>query len=105
MSKTICVRFCCCTRFPISVSNFKCTYTDLIDCRFCSKFWFLAFLRTINPLKLIGVNEFNQDLYRNFDMTLTYANYIYGLYDGHINKVMDRVFERYGPAGLRKEIK
>ena len=51
------------------------------------------------------LNEFNQDLYRNFDMTLTDANYIYGLYDGHINKVIDRVFERYGPAGLRKEIK
>ena len=51
------------------------------------------------------LNEFNQDLYRNFNMTLTDANYLFGLYDGHINKVIDRVFENYGPAGLRKEIK
>ena len=51
------------------------------------------------------LNELNQDLYRHFDMTLFDANYIFGLYDGHINKVMDRVFEKYGPAGLRKEIK
>ena len=51
------------------------------------------------------LNELNQDLYRHFDMTLFDANYIFGLYDGHINKVIDRVFEKYGPAGLRKEIK
>ena len=51
------------------------------------------------------LNEFNEDLYHNFDMTINEANYIFGLYDGHINKVMDRVFEKYGPAGLRKEIK
>ena len=51
------------------------------------------------------LNELNQDLYRHFDMTLFDANYIFGLYDGHINKVMDRVFEKYGPTGLRKEIK
>ena len=51
------------------------------------------------------LNELNQDLYRHFDMTLFDANYIFGLYDGHINKAMDRVFEKYGPTGLRKEIK
>lgn len=61
---------------------------------------------TINEkIKNNILNEFNQDLYRNFDMTITDANYIYGLYDGHINKVIDRVFEKYGPKGLREEIK
>ena len=61
---------------------------------------------TINEkIKNKILNELNQDLYRHFDMTLFDANYIFGLYDGHINKVMDRVFEKYGPNGLRKEIK
>ena len=61
---------------------------------------------TINEkIKNKILNELNQDLYRHFDMTLFDANYIFGLYDGHINKVINRVFEKYGPAGLRKEIK
>ena len=65
----------------------------------------MAILTLNDKIKNKILNEFNQDLYRNFDMTLSDANYIFGLYDGHINKVMDRVFEKYGPAGLRKEIK
>ena len=63
-------------------------------------------LLTINEkIKNKILNEFKEDLYCNFDMTMFDANYIFGLYDGHINKVIDRVFEKYGPAGLRKEIK
>ena len=65
----------------------------------------MAILTLNEKIKNKILNEFNQDLYHNFDMTLSDANYIFGLYDGHINKVMDRVFEKYGPAGLRKEIK
>ena len=65
----------------------------------------MAILTLNEKIKNKILNEFNQDLYCNFDMTLSDANYIFGLYDGHINKVMDRVFEKYGPAGLRKEIK
>ena len=65
----------------------------------------MAILTLNDKIKNKILNEFNQDLYRNFDMTLSDANYIFGLYDGHINKVLDRVFEKYGPAGLRKEIK
>ena len=65
----------------------------------------MAILTLNDKIKNKILNEFNQDLYRNFDMTLSDANYIFGLYDGHINKVINRVFEKYGPAGLRKEIK
>ena len=65
----------------------------------------MAILTLNDKIKNKILNEFNQDLYRNFDMTLSDANYIFGLYDGHINKVMDRVFEKYGSAGLIKEIK
>ena len=65
----------------------------------------MAILTLNDKIKNKILNVFNQDLYRNFDMTLSDENYIFGIYDGHINKVMDRVFEKYGPAGLRKEIK
>ena len=65
----------------------------------------MAILTLNEKIKNKILNEFNQDLYRNFDMTLSDANYIFGLYDGHINKVINRVFEKYGPVGLRKEIK
>ena len=65
----------------------------------------MAILTLNDKIKNKILNEFNQDLYRNFDMTLSDANYVFGLYDGHINKVINRVFEKYGPAGLRKEIK
>lgn len=65
----------------------------------------MAILTLNEKIKNKILNEFNQDLYRNFDMTLSDANYVFGLYDGHINKVINRVFEKYGPAGLRKEIK
>ena len=53
----------------------------------------MAILTLNDKIKNKILNEFNQDLYRNFDMTLSDANYVFGLYDGHINKVMDRVFE------------
>ena len=65
----------------------------------------MAILTLNDKIKNKILNEFNQDLYRNFDMTLSDANYVFGLYDGHINKVINKVFEKYGPAGLRKEIK
>ena len=50
------------------------------------------------------IKQFNQDLYRNFNMTISDADNIYGLYDGNIYKIINQVFKRHGPHGLRKEM-
>lgn len=51
------------------------------------------------------LDEFNADLYRNFNMTLSDADDLYGWGFGHIYKVINRVFKNYGPQGLRRETK
>ena len=51
------------------------------------------------------INEFNEDLYRNFNMSLSDADDLYGWGYGYIYKILNRVFKNYGPAGLRRETK
>ena len=51
------------------------------------------------------MNDFNTDLYRNLNMTISDANDLFGWGHGYMYKIMDRVFENYGPAGLRGETK
>ncbi len=49
------------------------------------------------------LKEFNEDLYRNFNMTITDADELYGWGCGYIYKILNRVFKKYGPIGLKKE--
>ena len=49
------------------------------------------------------INEFNEDLYRNFNMSLSDADDLYGWGYGYIYKILNRVFKNYGPVGLRRE--
>ena len=49
------------------------------------------------------IKEFNEDLYRKFNMTLSDANDLYGWGFGYMYKIMNRVFKKYGPIGLRKQ--
>ena len=51
------------------------------------------------------LNEFNQDLYRNFNMTMTDAGELYGWGYLYMHKILNRVFKNYGPIGLKRETK
>ena len=51
------------------------------------------------------MNEFNEDLYRKLNMTLSDANELYGWGFGYMYKIMNRVFKNYGPIGLKRETK
>ena len=51
------------------------------------------------------INEFNEDLYRNFNMSLSDADDLYGWGYGYIYKILNRVFKNYGPIGLKRETK
>ena len=51
------------------------------------------------------MNEFNEDLYRKLNMTLSDANELYGWGFGYMYKIMNRVFKNYGPMGLKRETK
>ena len=55
--------------------------------------------------KQIIINELNQDLYRSLNLSLYETNYYFGYYNGYIYKLIDRVYKKHGPSGLRKEIK
>ena len=51
------------------------------------------------------VKELNQDLYRNLNLSLYEADHYFGYYNGYIYKVIDRVYDKHGPSGLRSETK
>ena len=51
------------------------------------------------------VQELNKDLYRYLNMDLYDADHFFGYYNGYIYKLIDRVYNKYGPHGLRLEIK
>ena len=51
------------------------------------------------------INELNQDLYRELNLSLYEADHYFGYYNGYIYKLVDRVYKKYGPTGLRSEIK
>ena len=58
-----------------------------------------------NKIKDKIINELNQDLYRSLNISLYETNHYFGYYNGYIYKLIDRVYEKYGPSGLRSEIK
>ena len=51
------------------------------------------------------LNEFNEDLNRNFNMTMTDAGELYGWGYRYMHKILNRVFNNYGPDGLKRETK
>lgn len=58
-----------------------------------------------NKIKEKIINELNQDLYRSLNLSLYEADHYFGYYNGYIYKLIDRVYDKYGPSGLRSEIK
>ena len=58
-----------------------------------------------NKIKDKIINELNQDLYRSLNLSLYEADHYFGYYNGYIYKLIDRVYKKYGPSGLREEIK
>lgn len=51
------------------------------------------------------INELNEDLYRELNLSLYDADHYFGYYNGYIYKLIDRVYDKQGPVGLRSEIK
>ncbi len=58
-----------------------------------------------NKIKDKIINELNQNLYRSLNLSLYETDHYFGYYNGYIYKLIDRVYEKYGPSGLRSEIK
>ena len=58
-----------------------------------------------NKIKDKIINELNQDLYSSLNLSLYEADHYFGYYNGYIYKLIDRVYKKHGPSGLRKEIK
>ena len=58
-----------------------------------------------NKIKEKIINELNQDLYRELNLSLYEADHYFGYYNGYIYKLIDRVYKKHGPTGLRSEIK
>ena len=58
-----------------------------------------------NEIKNKIINDLNQDLYRSLSLSLYETNHYFGYYNGYIYKLIDRVYDKYGPSGLRSEIK
>lgn len=50
-------------------------------------------------------NEFNKNLYKRFNMTISDSNSLFGYYDDYLYELIDRVYIRYGPRALREEMK
>ena len=51
------------------------------------------------------IRELNQDLYRSLNLSLYEADHYFRYYSGYIYNLIDRIYDKYGPSGLRSEIK
>ena len=51
------------------------------------------------------VDDFNADLYRKLNISISDADNSFYWGGGHIYKIINRVFKKYGSVGLRKEVK
>ena len=58
-----------------------------------------------NKIKDKIIIELNQDLYRSLNLSLYEADHYFGYYNGYIYNLIDRVYDKDGPSGLRSEIK
>ncbi len=50
-----------------------------------------------NKIKDKIINELNQDLYRNLNLSLYDADHYFGYYNGYIYKLIDRVYKKHRP--------
>ena len=57
-----------------------------------------------NKIKDKIITELNQDLYRSLNLSLYEVDHYFGYYNGYIYKLIGRVYDKYGPSGLRSEI-
>ena len=51
------------------------------------------------------LDDFNEDLYRKLNITISKADDSFYWGGRHIYKIIDQVFKKYGPVGLRDEMK
>ena len=51
------------------------------------------------------IDEFNMDLYRRFNITVSDTNTLIGYYDDYLYELIDRVYIKYGPKALRDEMR
>ena len=57
----------------------------------------------LKKLKHKILHEFNINLYKKFNMTIAEIDSLFGYYNGHIFELVDHIYRRYGPHGLRKK--
>ena len=58
----------------------------------------------LKKLKHKILHEFNINLYKKFNMTIAEIDSLFGYYNGHIFELVDHIYRRYGPHGLREEM-
>ena len=51
------------------------------------------------------IDNFKADLYRKLNITISDADDAFYWGGGHIYKIIDQVFKKYNPVGLREEVK
>ena len=49
-------------------------------------------------------NEFNILLYKDFNLTISETNYLFGYREGHLYDLLEKAYEVGGPSEIRKEI-
>ncbi len=65
----------------------------------------MAVLTINEKIKEKLLDEFNTNLYRKFNMTVSDSNTMIGYYDDYLYELIDRVYTKYGPRALREEMK
>ena len=51
------------------------------------------------------IEEFNADLYRNFNMTVSDSNHLFGYYDDYLYELIQYVYSKHGLTALREEMR
>ena len=65
----------------------------------------MAVLTINEKIKEKLIDEFNTNLYRKFNMTVSDSNTMIGYYDDYLYELIDRVYTNHGPRALREEMK
>ena len=65
----------------------------------------MAVLSINEKIKDKLIDEFNVDLYRNFNMTVSDSNHLFGYYDDYLYELIEHVYTKHGPSALREEMK
>ena len=56
-----------------------------------------------NKIKENIINDFNINLYRNFNLCLADVDNYFGYYNGYLYNLLNKIYNKHNAIGLRKE--